>query len=70
VAFAKFVALPTLLKGLKDRFGVSVQMSGSGSACFALLADDTPVEMIRALIRDGWGESAFVIETRIAEIPR
>lgn len=65
VAFAKFVALPTLLGELGGQFGLEGRMSGSGSACFALLADDTPVaEVIRA-IRKAWGASAFVTETRI-----
>lgn len=40
VVGAKFIALPTLLALLRARFGVAAQMSGSGSACFALLADD------------------------------
>ena len=51
---------------LRERFGVAVQMSGSGSACFALLADDAPVAAIMAAIHEAWGLSAFVRETRIA----
>ncbi len=66
VAGAKFVALPTLLALLRDRFGVAAQLSGSGSACFALLVDDAPVAAMTAAIHDAWGESAFVRETRIA----
>ncbi|MCX6952159.1 MAG: 4-(cytidine 5'-diphospho)-2-C-methyl-D-erythritol kinase [Verrucomicrobia bacterium] len=65
VAFEKFVALPALLGELHRRFGVSARMSGSGSACFALLADDQPVADIVAAIKAAWGESAFVTETRI-----
>jgi 4-diphosphocytidyl-2-C-methyl-D-erythritol kinase len=41
-------------------------MSGSGSACFALLADDAPVAAMTAAIQEAWGETAFVMETRIA----
>ena len=37
VAFEKFIALPVLLEKLRREFGVAVRMSGSGSACFALL---------------------------------
>ncbi len=66
VAGAKFIALPTLLAWLRERFGVAAQMSGSGSACFAVLADDAPVAAIIAAIREAWGLSAFVWETRIA----
>jgi 4-diphosphocytidyl-2-C-methyl-D-erythritol kinase len=65
-AFAKFAALPVLLERLNSRFGISPRMSGSGSACFALLnekADATPME---ATIREAWGPSAFVTETRVA----
>lgn len=66
VAFAKFVALPTLLAELRAQFGLRARMSGSGSACFALLDDDTPVTAITETIRAAWGASAFVTETRIA----
>lgn len=66
VAFAKFVALPTLLERLRERFGVVARMSGSGSACFALLAEDAPVVAITAAIREAWGASVFVTETRIS----
>ena len=38
-AFDKFVAMPTLLDQLRIRFGLVARMSGSGSACFALLPD-------------------------------
>jgi len=40
-------------------------MSGSGSACFALLPDDAPVAAMVAAVRAAWGESAFVTETRL-----
>jgi 4-diphosphocytidyl-2-C-methyl-D-erythritol kinase len=62
VAFAKFVALPTLLDALRARFGLAPRMSGSGSACFALLPDDADVAAIAAAIRGAWGESALVRE--------
>jgi 4-diphosphocytidyl-2-C-methyl-D-erythritol kinase len=66
VAFAKFLALPALLDELRAAFSLAPRMSGSGSACFALLADDSPVPAITAAIRAAWGESAFVRETRIS----
>ena len=65
-AFSKFIALPTLLAQLHAEFGVAARMSGSGSACFALLADEAPVAAIKMAIRRAWGEGVFVIETRIA----
>lgn len=64
--FAKFVALPVLLEQLRRQFGLAPRMSGSGSACFALLPDGAPVEAITAAVRAAWGASAFVIATRLA----
>jgi 4-diphosphocytidyl-2-C-methyl-D-erythritol kinase len=64
--FKKFVALPTLLGGLRADFGLVSRMSGSGSACFAFLPDGTPAEAIVGAIRGAWGASAFVIEAQLA----
>jgi 4-diphosphocytidyl-2-C-methyl-D-erythritol kinase len=64
-AFAKFIALPVLLEKLRADFGLNARMSGSGSACFALLNDDMDTDPIIASVRDAWGVSAFVIETRL-----
>ncbi len=64
-AFEKFVALPVLLQKLREEFGLSPRMSGSGSACFALLRDDQPAAPIITRIRAAWGESACVFETRL-----
>ncbi|MGH7946299.1 MAG: 4-(cytidine 5'-diphospho)-2-C-methyl-D-erythritol kinase [Opitutaceae bacterium] len=64
--FSKFVALPTLNDELVRRFGLEVRMSGSGSACFAFLSHDTDAAPIIAAIRELWGQSAFVLETRLA----
>jgi 4-diphosphocytidyl-2-C-methyl-D-erythritol kinase len=68
VAFDKFVALPVLLATLRQEFGVAVQMSGSGSACFALLDGVAPevVTQMKQRICQCWGASVFVQETRIA----
>jgi 4-diphosphocytidyl-2-C-methyl-D-erythritol kinase len=65
-AFAKFVALPTLLEQLRGRFGLAPRMSGSGSACFALLDEAAEAGPAVAAIRAAWGPSAFVTETRLA----
>lgn len=64
VAFAKYVALPTLLEQLRNRFEVTAGMSGSGSACYLLLSENTLLEPIASSIRAAWGESVFLIETR------
>jgi 4-diphosphocytidyl-2-C-methyl-D-erythritol kinase len=65
-AFAKFIALPALCEQLETKFGLRPRMSGSGSACFALLADDTDAAPIVAAIHEAWGQSAFVREARLA----
>jgi len=65
-AFAKFLALPVLLEQLRAKFGLAARMSGSGSACFALVGEGTDVAPILAAIREAWGPSAFAIEARLA----
>jgi 4-diphosphocytidyl-2-C-methyl-D-erythritol kinase len=62
-AFAKFIALPALLEELRTRFALAPRLSGSGSACFALLPENAPVPDIAATIRAAWGEAAFVLAT-------
>lgn len=64
-AFRKYVALPVLLAWLREEFGVAAGMSGSGSACYALLREDSPVEAMVARIREALGDEVFVVETRI-----
>jgi 4-diphosphocytidyl-2-C-methyl-D-erythritol kinase len=64
-AFAKFVALPVLLEQLRSDYGLAPRMSGSGSACFAFLAKNSPVPAIVQAIRTAWGESAFAAEARL-----
>jgi 4-diphosphocytidyl-2-C-methyl-D-erythritol kinase len=59
VVFRKFIALPTLLDRLGRQFGLKPGMSGSGSACFALLAAGAPVPEMLATIRDAWGPACF-----------
>lgn len=65
VAFAKYVALPALLDVLRRRFGLEARMSGSGSACFALLEDDAPEAEIAGEIRAAWGASALCVAAKL-----
>ena len=67
VAFEKFVALPLLLGKLRSEFGVVGRMSGSGSACYAMLGENQAVAPLERLIRECWGAEVFVQEARIAE---
>ena len=61
----KFVALPALLESLRREPGAAGQMSGSGSACFALVRDNQ-VTAMTARVRASWGPAAFVHSTRLA----
>jgi 4-diphosphocytidyl-2-C-methyl-D-erythritol kinase len=64
--FAKWRALPAMLEGLQGRHGLEARMSGSGSACFALVGGQVNVEAVLSTIRDGWGADAFVQITELA----
>lgn len=65
-AFGKFVALPALLAELRTRFGLAPRMSGSGSACFALLPETLDAAPVIATVRAAWGAGCFAIETTLA----
>ena len=65
-AFAKFPALPVLLEKLRVQFGIHGRMSGSGSACYALVHEDFGAAPVEATVREAWGPSAFFAETRVA----
>jgi 4-diphosphocytidyl-2-C-methyl-D-erythritol kinase len=67
VAFEKYAALPLLLEHLRRAFGMAGRMSGSGSACYALLGEHQAAAPLEGLIRDKWGPAAFVQEARIAQ---
>lgn len=65
-AFEKYPALPVLREILRREFGVEARLSGSGSACFALLSAGGEAAPLVARIRECWGAAAFVREARIA----
>ena len=65
-AFDKFIALPVALERLREEFGLAPRMSGSGSACFAFLPEEAPVDAITDRIRELWGAETFVTDTRLA----
>lgn len=61
-AFLKFPALPALLDRLR-RLGIAAGMTGSGSACFALLPGPDPAleSRVGALAKEAWGPGTFCI---------
>jgi 4-diphosphocytidyl-2-C-methyl-D-erythritol kinase len=64
--FEKYAALPVLLQELRERFHVRCRMSGSGSACFALLNPASPAGEIIQTIRAAWGPEAVIRRTCLA----
>lgn len=64
--FEKYAALPVLLDELRQRFQLRCLMSGSGSACFALLNHDSRPGDIIQTIRAAWGPEAVIRHTRLA----
>ncbi|MFT3870275.1 MAG: 4-(cytidine 5'-diphospho)-2-C-methyl-D-erythritol kinase [Nibricoccus sp.] len=64
-AFAKYIALPALLEKLRTEFSLAVAMSGSGSACFALLRENTPLDAVVKCVREAWGMHTFILDTEI-----
>ncbi len=60
IAAEKFPALPAMATQLWTDFGVHLQMSGSGSACFLWLDDSTPVDAIVAHVQQAWGRSTWI----------
>jgi 4-diphosphocytidyl-2-C-methyl-D-erythritol kinase len=67
-AFAKYVALPVLLERLRHDFGVAAGMSGSGSACFALVPEGAGARVaeMKQVVRAAWGAEIFLQEARLA----
>ncbi|MDR1817324.1 MAG: 4-(cytidine 5'-diphospho)-2-C-methyl-D-erythritol kinase [Puniceicoccales bacterium] len=63
--FRRHPALPALLERLAAAFNLAPRMSGSGSACFALLPENFDAAPAVALIREAWGDTAFVRETTL-----
>ena len=64
-AFAKFIALPVMLRLLRERHGIEARMSGSGSACYAFLDESVDVAGIQATVKEGWGASSICEEAKI-----
>lgn len=59
VAFQKYLALPSLLELLRERFGLRCMMSGSGSSCFAIPKSSDDIEAIKSVVKDSLGENCL-----------
>lgn len=65
VAFAKYLALPVLLAGLREQAGVVARMSGSGSACFAFVPDAAAAARVADHVRAAWGPAAWLARAAV-----
>ena len=63
-AFKKYPALEIVLENIRSKFGIDALMSGSGSACFAIVnnLDDRRLGELKTYIKETLGQSAFVEE--------
>ena len=64
--FAKYLALPVGLDCFRRNHGFDGQMTGSGSACYAFVADGFDHARLRADARRVWGSGAWVEATVIS----
>jgi 4-diphosphocytidyl-2-C-methyl-D-erythritol kinase len=64
--FAKYLALPVGLASFGQATGVSWQMTGSGSACFAFVPERFDHARLEEAVRRAWGAGAWVAETVIS----
>lgn len=63
-AFKKYPALEVVVENIKEKFRIPAMMSGSGSACFAIvndLSDEQIVEM-KSYIKSLLGETCFIAD--------
>lgn len=62
-AFKKFPALQIVLNEIRTRFRVPAMMSGSGSACFAIVnnLEDDEIAELEKLVKNLLGETALVV---------
>ena len=66
VAFGKFLALPALAARLRERCGLRLHLTGSGSACFALLPENGDTDgAALEVVREAWGAEAFAVVARL-----
>ncbi len=61
-AFKKYPALEITLEKIKEKFGIPAMMSGSGSACFAIVNDlsDKQISELKVFIKSLLGDSCFL----------
>lgn len=63
----KFAALPVMAENLRQKFGITLHLSGSGSACYAWPRNEGESAAICEVIRADWGPNAWVKSTKIMD---
>ncbi|MBQ6533904.1 MAG: 4-(cytidine 5'-diphospho)-2-C-methyl-D-erythritol kinase [Opitutales bacterium] len=60
-AFKKYPALELAVGGVREKFGIPAMMSGSGSACFAIVnaLSDSDIGALESYVKSMLGESCF-----------
>lgn len=63
-----FARLPALAAGVAAAraMGAALRLTGSGSACFALVGNEPDLGALRAALRPAWGDDVFLIVTDLA----
>lgn len=64
--FARTPELPAGLDALRSGLGIHAVMTGSGSACFALVHQSPDLDRVRALLEPIWGPGVWVALTELA----
>lgn len=61
-AFKKYPALELAVEGVREKFNIPAMMSGSGSACFAIVnnLEETQISELEKFIKSMLGESCFL----------
>ncbi|KAF0094148.1 MAG: 4-diphosphocytidyl-2-C-methyl-D-erythritol kinase [Puniceicoccaceae bacterium 5H] len=65
VVDCKYPTIPVVLDALGEVEGIRAQLSGSGSACFAIYEEASRAGAVERVIREAWGNSAFVVHTQM-----
>lgn len=64
VADARYPTLPVLLEVLNALPGIRAEMTGSGSACFAMGRGDADLDAVEEIVRDAWSDAVFFVRSR------
>jgi 4-diphosphocytidyl-2-C-methyl-D-erythritol kinase len=59
----RYPTIPVLLAELNSLQGVRAEMTGSGSACFALARSSSDLAVIEGVVKEAWGDSVYFVHT-------